>query len=253
MRIGAEYHDPMDRESHPVQYGRLHFLARIEKVAPEVLTTLCDDVLPAFRDAWEEAHPFLRSQFFTRGWNALETMPDMMRGPHLPVLLRTLAAWGGKWHLTDPWVLDDALSTLKHWTENPDSCAGQLYWYAPWGGRSRTLSVPALSPWVPEQESWDGFTRRVEDWMQRNRAAGDAASQAHGWVRAPEKRAQHSGDPFMHHEWLACWQVLERSAAYIASHYDVGKGRRNEFGDETTVIKALKATAEQIGLTRRTE
>jgi hypothetical protein len=228
----VEYHDPSDSDSQWVRNWRTVFLQRVAHVAPEVLTSLADAVLPAFRAAWEESQPFVRTHFFLRGRAALDRIPDELRGPSLPTFGAALDAWANRWHLSDAWILDAALSTLRLWTTHPEKLAGPLYWWDPWGAGAPQPTTLTLH-WSPITQEWADFEEAALKELERYRIKVERWAREQRLKRAPEKRARRDGDAGLHFEWLARWQV--QGWPHLSS----------------AVEKAVKETAALIGLTLR--
>lgn len=131
MRLGGEYRDPS--RDYPQWHLRKIFLERIERLAPEVLHALRTDVFPLYQQAiaadryekkpsavgpFGDAH--LRRQAGPdwlggrwTGWDPAEDLEDW--SPERHRLREALIEWGERFNLTDDWLLDTALRTLRFW------------------------------------------------------------------------------------------------------------------------------------------
>jgi hypothetical protein len=244
-QLGAHVYNPDDPESQPVQHCRLIFLARIESVAPEVLQSLHDDVLPAYA-AWAEGAPP-----HYRHWTTVCGFADRLReltadrisdalallgAPDPRPVVVALRTWGERFGLLDNWIMDDALSTLHWWAMYPPK---RLEWHADGWGTMVPEFPPLTLSWEPTFTTWAEFERHAHRELRRYRAEVEAVADGYGLRPAPTKR----GDVTRHFDWLVHYQVNGSSYAQIAVEYDVG--------DFTTVQKALHGTATTIGLTLR--
>lgn len=213
-RLGPEYFDPREGDQSPVvQHARLVFLARIERVASEVLEALRDDVL--------------------RGNKPIDF-------------------WATRFHLTDQWVLDDARHTLEWWAQFPQTLSySRLYFHPDGCGRMmHELDVPACPPFEPDEENEHEFDKRVEEWKRRNIAAAARLAADRGLKPSPVKNAPRgTKDPGLHFEWLVRHQCQDWTHEHIARKY---RRQFNEVKRTSpTVARAINETADLIGLTLR--
>lgn len=246
-RIGAEYQDPSEGDqATTVQHARLVFLSRIERVAPDVLTTLRDGVLPQF-SSWRVAgaEPWYFMAACAR-WPSLHAMPQ---SEPLAAFTAALEAWAARWRLTDEWLKDDALSTLRTWHEFPQTLTYKpLHFHSTgWGGAVLELDMPPCLPFEPTMETWDAFAARVEEWTRQNRQSAQRLAKDHGLEAGPEKRGK---DPALHFEWLVRYQCQGWTHERIATEYEAPSSP-DGLRARSTVTKALKETAKLIGLTLR--
>jgi hypothetical protein len=230
-RLGGEYFDPRDADAEPVRVGRIVFLSRIERVAPEVLRTLHDEVLPVYRAERAREAP-----------NGVADSPG---------LADTLDGWARQWHLTDDWLMQDALHTMDWWVRAPQSTA-RLQWHPDGWGSMVHEPEPLTLSWQPTLIRWDEFERHAREAMSRYRAEVDAWARERGLERAPEKNApRRSRDPGAHFEWLIRYQVQGWTHAKIAQHYARAYDAAKR--SSPTVSRALHETAALIGLTLRVD
>jgi hypothetical protein len=255
-RLGAEFYNPDDPESLPVQHCRLAFLARIESVAPEVLQSLHDDVLPAYV-AWAAATPDRNFRWSTiQGFaSTLNSRPPevvthalaQLGGADPRPLVGAMQAWASRYNLLDEWMVDDALETVRRWAMYPPS---RLQWGAD-GWPVIEPDFPSLTlTWEAGSMTWAAFERYAHEALRRYRTEVNAVAAGYGLPRSPEMNApRRTNDPGLHFEWLVRYQVQGWTHEAIAKHY-----RRSWDPVKRTspsVASALRKTAKLIGLTPR--
>lgn len=129
MRLGGEFHGP-EGDDLSVWDARRIFLQRIRHVAPEVLDSLEQDLLPLYRDALDATSPdervsapkTRREETGTRrdtpswerwswrngDWNQLDDdVPQSVTD-----LRDSVLRWADYWNLTDEWALDSIVWSL---------------------------------------------------------------------------------------------------------------------------------------------
>lgn len=265
-RIGAEYYWPDDEDSQVTTTARLVFLARVEDVAPEVVDHLREKVLPLYQEArdngmtWPRRASWERSpSFWRRLPKVAERHPDERGYQALMPLYDVLTSWADTYHLTDEWLLEDALHTLYAWTEWPRLLEVVPERFHPGGAGSMVpeMDPPTLEvgPWDPTIETWAGFQDRAretfERWLRDYRTAGDAWADDLGLESAPEKRPR-KGDPLaLHWEWVARYQCQGWSYAQIAEHYDKGTKNPSGHSGARNVSRTVRDLADLMGLTLR--
>lgn len=163
-----------------------------------------------------------------------------------------LGAWASRWHLSEPWVLEVARDSIEWWAvSKPEPLTWSLI-----GPEKGALVPPVpsldLGPWWPWFETRQEAERRLrKDFPKRLKAYLDgvqASLEEQGLSRPQEKRsnlAEHAdigGDAAQHFTWLALYQCQEMSHQTIADQLN---------RDRRSVGKALKKTADMIGLTLR--
>lgn len=85
-----------------VAYGRMLTLAAVDKVEPRVLRELSEEPRRVLQESgwdWQRDDPLIYRVLVT--------------DPRLRKLRASLRAWSKRWHLTDQWCLELALSTLR--------------------------------------------------------------------------------------------------------------------------------------------
>jgi hypothetical protein len=266
--IGAEIYDPSDPEAPPVQIGRRIFLDRVERVAPQVVTSLRKDVLPAFT-AWSASRDGA-ALLTALSWWTNGAFAALQATPELTELTGRLGAWSARWHLTDAWLLADTRNTLSVWHQYPPTQAdARLGFHSdgrgmmvpetvmevrPRGEAAFELELEPCRPFEPTLETWHTFEERVQAWKQRNRAAAAYMKDKYGLAWSDVKRARHSKDAFLPFEWLARYQCLGHSYAAIGA--DPANTRHQDRQpltgiDASNVRKAITKAAAAIGLTLR--
>jgi hypothetical protein len=111
-RVGAECRDP-DRD-RPQYALRKAFLLKIEELAPQVPKDLLQ-ALPIYREAASKGEVPLT-------WDALL----LKKGRRANKLRNAVSAWGRQHNLTDDWLLDEALRTLRQRQDEADQKAQLL-------------------------------------------------------------------------------------------------------------------------------
>ena len=227
--------------------ARLGFLQAVEDVAPHVGAELLEEVRPRFECLAShledtEAHSFHRTL------RALRTAADrraraeaaasseprtrVLERVALQVdLLDALETWATPYHLhRDGWLLDYALTHLWAVYRRGDP--------APLGTVGPAVAYQYASPpgptYEPPHETRAEFLERVDAYMEEV----ESDLRRSGWDEAPHR--PHGG---AHLRWLARFQVAGETVEGISGAARVGK--RN-------VERALKSSADLIGLTRRT-
>jgi hypothetical protein len=254
-RLGGEYFDPRADGPLPVQHARLVFLDRVRHVVPAVLESLRDDVLPLYREAWAAAPD-------RRQWWDPAGIGSLGRPAYPPQLEAGLRAWAERWHLTDAWLLNDALATLHEWAgllaPSPAflnlparTLPEPLTWHADhWSSVEPEEPEPLTLRWNPLAETWVGFRSRADAALDDLRARGASWAAEHGFLPSPEKPApRRTDDAGLHFEWLALYQCAGWPRKRIARHY--GRAYHESNRTAPAISDALSETARLIGLTRR--
>ena len=142
-----------------------------------------------------------------------------------------LTAWGEKYGLSDPWITDVAIETLKY------GHAGNSWVYpnADKGYLSPFDEEVRLS-WDPTVETWTAFDRRTRAALEDYRTRTEAKAKQAGFQPHPERRNLE------HFDWLVQWQVDKLGRKEIAQRANVS---------EDAVKKAVKRLANEMGLTLR--
>lgn len=183
--------------------------------------------------------------------------------PDLLPLKYALLAWAERFHLADEWVLDAALDTLHRWTQWRKAAEVLEWayiggsWWAPVSDEEQQL-IFRHAGWDPTSETWESFESRlradVEWWLEKVRMEYRprllALCEERGWRPTPIKR-NRSGSPLLHFEWLVRYQVQEWGYARIAQAYTDADPQGDKVIGEDAVRKAVKSTADLLGLTLR--
>ncbi len=247
--------------------ARSYFLKALAREAPEVLDHLRDVVMPGYAAlpdslkisaTRELVVTRLRNnvEFLFYGAEAdpvTETMPAPLIWSELsesegtsPLWARLgvlLKAWGRRFNLTDPWLMDWALETLWSWDKRSRG-TGRI----PFRGLRSVVTAQERHlifenyGWDLEFEEWGRFKKRLHQALdmyleeyghQLSRLAAER-----GWTERPETRNQR------HYRWLVLFQVKQMSPAAIAE-----SGYHNT--DPSTILKAVEKAATLCGLTLR--
>ena len=190
-----------------------------------------------------------------------------------------LHAWGERFHLADPWLLESAWVNLAGWHQDPECARGRDFVYPGHVGRGPrgVLSMSGIGlPSLLSDDYMDVFgedrTARylwrlhrqhpeaVPDELKPPEAAlgaqtkqeREAARKAHeerikalyharGWEPVKQRR-DRTGGPLVHFEWLVRFQVGKTSEEALAKQYRVTKG---------AVSQGVTEAADLVGVTLR--
>ena len=265
LKFGGDLYFASDFPRPRVEAQTL-FLRAVRQLVPEVLGSLRQDVLPAFKAA--------ATDDMLPTWERI-TAPNT---PHAYAPLRAaLEHWGAQFHLRDDWVLDVALLTVSLWAD-PDlerSPDGESDWWYPVSFEPQLLTDEEVeftyqypswaeplvhSGWYPSKSvRWNTFFseldaafrmhREVE--ASRGRSSRGAAKAFRAAAKAYRERTERlfqsrGGQLNLHgrkhgkfrmdpgepphparsFEWLALYQCAGRSPESIAAAYKIGRRRR---------------------------
>jgi hypothetical protein len=152
-------------------------------------------------------------------------------------LRRALLKWAAHWHLTDVWCLDWVLAQLQTWP--PETSMPY---------RFDQLGVIPLSPsrlpaWSPFTQTRKQYIREVnERFVAPYCDEVERSVEYLGVKRGGGKRRQYVGRVERHIQWLAGYQVAGWAKYRIAKSAGM---------NPTAVLRALRQTAERIGLILR--
>jgi len=217
--------------------ARGQVLAVIERVAPEVLRALRDEVLPSYA---------------ARAHLSLPSTPIVL----LPAGLRAaLEAWANRLGFkAQDWLLEQALQTLEVWHRCPFLLEEPLEWavypgasyWAPVSPQERRL-VFQDPGWNPAEETWAAAEKRIrqafEQHLKAYRERIERRARERGFKRPAEKRAR-SGPEDLHFEWLVRHQVQGWTCERIAEEY----GGADQAVSPVAIDRAIRETARLIGL-----
>lgn len=228
--------------------ARREFFRAIERVAPEVVSSLAQEVFPLYSAACEAGRTVV-------------TREQMVgKSPELKALREALDKWAENWGLRAAWCLDYAIFFLHFWRVLPRT-VGQVR-ALPGGGpfkfplkeihpdldrdelgqRDEIPEPPAFDEWEPWLETREAYLERAKAALERYCDQVQAAYEQAGWQEGVEKRAR-SGTPLVHFEWLVRYQVQRRTCERIAEECQDEEGL-----DPASVYQAISETAKLIGL-----
>lgn len=217
---------------------RRQFLDTVRQIAPQVLVTLRDEVLPTYREAQPlvlNATPrrTLRVHGRRRGrrvnlfdsvlrshWGPTIALSDRDFASHTASLRDALIRWVDHFGLSAEWTLKVALATLRSWSRHPEALEQlawehrRISWDAAVTGEEATF-VFRHRYWDPASETWSDFWQEIcaafNEYGAFYRKKVEAIAESKGFRRAPQKRAQE------HFEWLARYQMKRESLEDISS------------------------------------
>lgn len=207
--------------SHAVFRDRMHFLRVVNRVAPEVLQHLRDEVHPIDDAA-------ARSQ--------------------------ALATWQEKFRISEPWILDAANETLRAWRDHdapphrgwhPTIIAAVVRFPVPKGSVVK-LGSAVILPGDSPSKAVKFELLAAEDSVREKADQFGAELREVGW--------KPLRDPETDYAILAHWQYQENewTLRRLADQYDFGELKTDRLEKRHTgisgVIKARDRAAKQIGL-----
>lgn len=240
-RFGSEYFDPSSTSDAPhVLFARVAFLTQIERIAPEVLRELRDDVLPSFAKAKDTDSADWILKAAMEGEAVVQKLPQWRE---LLAFVKAYGAWAEVYHLTASWLHPVILSTLNIWRLPDPEIAKPLRFH----GMDASfwidaVNVPPCQPFRPTSETWESFKIRNAGWLCQNMEAATLLAAKRALKQTPEKRSR-SGSPVLHYTWLVRRHVLSERYTVIAKRKVAGR----KFNIET-VRKAVTQTAKEIGV-----
>ena len=234
MRMSA-----YDREGRLASLAARHFfLQAISAHAPEVVEQLADRPYKAAMALWlkREESPVAAEFFDHDWWEDLRLATDRMRPALLP-LKESLLEWGARFHLTEDWCYETALTTVRTWVESPTTYEGREWRTGGAGGMDDIEFRFRHAPTFETRESAHRrFRRELREFYEIEipKRAAELGLQRTRKTPKPE-----------HLEWLVKFQVLEMSWADIwYKDHSTGSKRDN-------ILKSARRAAELIGLTLR--
>ncbi|HAI20687.1 MAG TPA: hypothetical protein DCM14_02090 [Clostridiales bacterium UBA8153] len=232
-RLGGEYYQPEEGGALGEAYAP--FLHAVERLCPEVLKSLRDEV----RESLES----LEDEDLLSFWRSEDRYPDEL----------ILEAWAERFNINVPWILGVANDTLEVWWKHPDTMEPLqwMWWLGPGYPRACAWLELRTAPFTFGGEAWLPIKERRQVFVERTRAAferelgayvegiGRLAQDA-GLEKTPEKRK------LVHFDWLVHYQVQGWSMRKIADHYS-GEGVLSE----DTIAKGVRQAAKLVGLKLR--
>ncbi len=234
------------------QRDRSEFLRAIRDVAPKVLQSLWENVLPAYRKVRSRGGGL-------RNWSFLV---KVKRGPDRDLRDR-LDMWSTVNNLSDEWLKNVALSTCEQWdvaiwshrfdtipkSAPPGLALEPLDWWEPWKlgfgiftsplEDAPVLTLDVDDRWDPLLEHREAFRKRVYEII---------SGQLYDYLNRVERRAEEKGlrrakpkSAPEHFKWLAQYVVHRLTPEQIREGLEQSVARK-------TVDSAIRRTAKRIGL-----
>ena len=248
-------------------YPRYLFKQALRKETPEVLESLAEDVLPAYRAitpeiARQSYKPAIRPTVHV----VLPASSQPIDGNQMPLFWWSIEAgagespeaaelksklwkWAERFHLTDEWLLDVAAQTLYSWRDPNNKTIGANWGHLPtqvFGSISVDECKFEIADigWDVEVEPWQTFEARITKQFQSQlREQMLMLAEEQGYEPAPQIRNKK------HFDWLAMYQVCGFSPKDVANHFQIET--RRALNVQNTVWKAIEEKAAQISLTLR--
>ncbi len=209
-------------------------LDTISRMYPIFFETLSKKVFPLYSELTKGGFDFERIFAGRSGTSPYERLTEDAK---LTALKTELHKWAVRFNADSTgWLLDAALHTMRYWHVVPE-WRDSLRWNLPFG---RVIApVPAIAFECPGWEV-QGLTfaeyrefvnRRLVDYENKMRKMAES----HGLIRAQRQYSQANFN------WFVLYQFAGESSTRIAgmSHHPRG--------DESTVLKSIKAIAGLIG------
>jgi len=205
----------------------------VNRLWPEVLRKLRDDVAPKYADLWTDIPEFVPNNLsLTAKRIEFELRIEDELNSHGSMLI--LSRWGSDFGIQDKWIFDAAVKTII-WNYGNRNVRGRWFWLPP------EPANPPFSPtirdkWYPS-ESWGNFQERV-------------GAQINGQLaqyRRDCRRRNNTSKPEVTRdaEWTVRYQRGARAKDIAAELYR----RYNQ--PEQAVYRAIVRFAKDIGLTLR--
>jgi hypothetical protein len=223
--------------------GRYKLVARwwlikaAERVVPELLQSLHDDVYPEFAG-------LVPADARIRHFDQLKDKP---------ALRDALLGWAARFHITekDTWLLGDVVKCLDHWRRSPedrevlDSKA-----FKPILVESGFGPAPGSIPFEFRYPGWDPLSTSFEGWCERLRRRFEVKVRVYGKnIRKPFEEAGLDRNPGRvnpeHFKWLALHWFAGLSYEKIHKLHPAG------VNDRTAIQKGVARAADIAGLTER--
>jgi hypothetical protein len=230
----CEYVTPGSEGSTAVSIARDELMRAVHGVFPVMLERLSTHVLPGYRCLAESGF-----NFGAILWNDQiaphKSIPDSL-------LKNALREWAAEFNCDCGWFLDDTLRTLRGWYVAPDWLSS-LRWHVGRGIQTVASGKPIqfdCEGWEMQALTWENYRRSARERFEKKLAEYEAAArdlaESKGLVRAPR---QYSSKNL---EWFVLYQFAGHSSTQIAN-------RDSDGGDESTVLKGVKAAAKHVGWT----
>lgn len=240
-RLGhGEFHNANDKESIATWEARREFLDAVKRQAPEVLTTLREEVFPLYLELQEvlgvygseHANSRLVLDRMTLAADQREAGLDFSQHQMYLKLHDALGAWELRFHLGFDWlrrgIIYEFAAQSRDLSRAPDERLelpfGRWWflgsaWADPVDCDVNRFSFELHPGWSPGLETWDQFEARATALFNsklvdyRQRVEGYLST--HGWERVPVKRNDE------HFDWAARYVVFQAKMQTLADKYSI--------------------------------
>ena len=217
-------------------------------VEPCVLQSLKEEIFPLYREAMRHERLFILDHpggHYTRHdvqeWKAVES---------------GLIGWSNQWHLNFEWITEAVLWLVHAWNEDVnEGREPRSTWALPARVYTTTQEADLTfrhPGWLVGQDDRDEAAAAIREAFQTELIAYldrlEKVAKERGYRQAHPSRAKpgdaRTGGRDRHYIWLAMWQLGLASQAAIARASRVNR---------STVERALRRVAKEVGITRRSE
>lgn len=241
-------------ETHPAtttrEDARERLLRAIKRYRPDVLLSLCTNVLPLYKQLYRagEKQRYLMHWWQLRDLNDEKGHRQERSGVDAPLfqLERALWRWADIHNLKEEWLLDYGLQTLNRWCEGGTEDCDWAYTLQ--GPHYVAVDVPSkfkfeYDPWNPTADTWKSFDLKITEAFLRYKDAYQSAMTA-SWQAEKEFFAREKREE-RHFELIIQYQIplngKTKSKSEIAR--DAQRHSRLDF---STVDEAIKSVASLV-------
>jgi len=209
--------------------GRFAYLKALNRLRPEVLQKLRDDVAPKYADLWTDVPEFQSNTIGLDRMSRLVSLEDEMRTPRS---MSILSGWAREFKVRDKWIFDAAVNTII-WNYSYSSVKRRWFWLPP-DSPNPPFSPTIRDEWYPS-EPWGKFKERI----------GAQINSQLAQYRSDCKKRNNTSKPELKRdaEWTVRYQRGERAkdiAAELSRRYEQ---------PAQAVYRAIDRFAKEIGLT----
>jgi len=213
----GEYDSPEPGQKHAVWTARQHLMARVAKTFPRMLENLRDS---AFGDLQRSPHPN-------------------------PAVLRPKCAeWAARFHADEPWLIDDAVETLRLWLRSEDALRS-LRWLstkAPAVLMTYTRDFEfSCSRWEPELVAWPRYSHAL--WVALKKAVQTYEEEMRQKAEALGRVRVSVNFSLQDLDWFVLYRFKGWSSNRIANYVAERSGKAP---DPSTILKGIKAAKQLI-------
>jgi hypothetical protein len=250
-----EYSYPIDGRRIKEQFrARQLFFSILEERAPQTLNYLKDEVLPIYIKLFPKDYSSICGSLnlMTLRWKRIEAVNVVCKG-HLTPLIEIINKWSEKFNLVDPWIKDKILKTLADWRKNPLDEKEELKWFGidiVSFTHDIKYSFFITKEWDPTFEPWGKAKERMtydfKNFLDNHKKKKEELAKKIGLKQNRKKRKIEQ-----YLNWLIDYQIFKKSSVKLRDAEL--KQDYNSNVELSTITRAIKSTAELLGITLRTK